>query len=179
VTQWHQFDAEDVLRCLESDPRQGLDETEAAARLVRFGPNEIVEQGRKSPWRMVWEQLTSVLVLILIAAAAISVALGDARDALAILAIVALNTLLGFVQEYRAEKAIQALRQMAVPRARVRRNAIHPSSAPTITPSTTPSGIRIQRSSSKVRRPPRGSIGPCTTIPPRPQRSGARVPRRP
>jgi Ca2+-transporting ATPase len=100
---------------------QGLSAAEAARRLARHGPNELIERGFKSPWLIVWEQLTATMVLVLVIASAISAVLGDYKDAVAIIAIVVLNTLLGFSQEYRAEKAMAALKKLAVPTVRVRR----------------------------------------------------------
>ena len=94
---------------------------QAGKRFSEYGPNELTERGGRTPLRILWEQLTATMVLILIAAAVVAAALGDVRDALAIFAIVMLYTLLGFVQEYRAEKAIAALKQMAVPLVRVTR----------------------------------------------------------
>ena len=91
------------------------------ARLSRYGPNELVERGGRSPWRILLEQLTGTLVLILIVAAVVSALVGDVKDAVAILAIVVLNAILGFVQEYRAEQAMAALKKLAVPLVRVRR----------------------------------------------------------
>jgi Ca2+-transporting ATPase len=107
---------------LNTHPEQGLSQTEAAARLETYGPNLLTERGGKSPWRIVWEQLTSVMVIVLIVAAVVSLALGDYKDAIVIGAIVVINTLLGFSQEYRAEKAMSALKRMTVPTVRVRRD---------------------------------------------------------
>ena len=80
------------------------------------------ERGVKSPWLILWEQLTGLMVVILIVAAVVSGVLGDWKDAIAILAIVVLNAVLGFSQEFRAEKAMAALKQLAVPTVRVRRD---------------------------------------------------------
>lgn len=118
---WHQMSVADALCRLNSDAEYGLDDATASARLAESGPNELVENGAK-PWhRMLWEQVTSVMVLILIGAAGLSLALGKWIEALSILAIVALFAILGFVQEYRAEQAIAALKKMAVPNVRVLR----------------------------------------------------------
>ncbi len=104
-----------------SSGTSGLTVEEASERLLRYGPNELEERLSKSPWRIWWEQLTASLVLILIAAAAISWWLGDNKDTIAILAIVFLNALLGFRQEYRAEKSMAALKKLAAPRVKLRR----------------------------------------------------------
>jgi Ca2+-transporting ATPase len=117
---WHEMSREAVLATLKTSI-QGLSAAEAARRLARHGPNELIERGLKSPWLIVWEQLTATMVLVLVIASAISAVLGDYKDAVAIIAIVVLNTLLGFSQEYRAEKAMAALKKLAVPTVRVRR----------------------------------------------------------
>ena len=115
---WHHLDAEAALEATDSGPA-GLEPAEAARRLERHGRNELVEKGATGPLRLLWEQLTAVMVLILIGAAALSLVLGKFLEAGAIGAIVVLFALLGFLQEYRAEKAIAALRRMAVPSVRV------------------------------------------------------------
>jgi Ca2+-transporting ATPase len=118
---WYQLETAEVLQRLGVHPEVGLDEAEARRRLEQGGPNELIERGQKSPWKILLEQLTGTMVLILIASAIISIFLGDLKDAIAILAIVVLNTLLGFTQEFRAEKAMAALKKMAAPHVRVRR----------------------------------------------------------
>ncbi|MFQ6057709.1 MAG: cation-translocating P-type ATPase [Anaerolineae bacterium] len=119
---WHRLKASEVLARLGSDGERGLSQAEAARRLMEHGPNELVERGLKSPWHILWEQLTAIMVVILIIAAVVSAALGDYKDAVAILGIVILNTILGFTQEYRAERAIAALKKLAVPTVKVRRD---------------------------------------------------------
>ena len=113
----------DVLLQLAVELSAGLHEEEAVRRLIENGSNEIRVTGTKSAWRLAWEQLTALMIVILILAAVISALLGDYLDAVTISAIVLLNALLGFVQEYRAERAIQSLRKHTVPVARVRRDA--------------------------------------------------------
>ena len=100
----------------------GLDSAEASRRLAEQGPNELTESGGVSPWRILWEQFTSTMALILTAAAVVSMGIGSFRDAATILAIVCLFATLGFVQEYRAERAMRALKRLAVPTVRVRRD---------------------------------------------------------
>lgn len=120
-TTWHTQNISSVLQTLETDTRQGLPAEEARRRLEQFGLNELEERGGKSPLRILWEQFTSTMVLILIAAAVISAFLGKPLETIAISAIVVLFGILGFVQEYRAERAIAALKQLAVPLVRVMR----------------------------------------------------------
>ena len=115
---WHRREVVSVLAELRGSPT-GLAATDASERLTRHGRNELVETGGTSPLRLLWEQLTAVMVLILIGASALSLVLGKLLEAGAIGLIVVLFALLGFVQEYRAEKAIAALRRMAVPTVRV------------------------------------------------------------
>jgi Ca2+-transporting ATPase len=114
----------EVTQRLGTDHAHGLTGDEAARRLADSGPNELVERGRKPAWRLLWEQLTAVMVLILIGAALLSLAMGKYLEAGAILAIVGLFAILGFIQEYRAEKAIAALKKLAVPAVRVYRNGV-------------------------------------------------------
>jgi Ca2+-transporting ATPase len=120
---WHTLPSTEVARALATDGLTGLSDAEAARRLTANGPNELVERGGRSPWRLLWEQLTAVMVLILIAAALLSLILGKYLEAGAIGAIVILFALLGFFQEYRAEKAIAALKKLAVPNVRVVRRS--------------------------------------------------------
>ena len=104
------------------DATHGLSTAEAQARRERYGWNELTESAKISPWRMFLGQFREVMVLVLIVAAVASAWLGEGLDAGVILAIVVINAVLGFVQEYRAEQAIAALRKMAAPNARVRRD---------------------------------------------------------
>jgi Ca2+-transporting ATPase len=122
VADWYRKETLDVVSLLSTSAEAGLPLAEAERRLSEQGPNELVERGLKSPWRILWEQLTGLMVVILIVAAVVSGALGDWKDAIAILAIVILNAILGFSQEFRAEKAMAALKQLAVPTVKVRRD---------------------------------------------------------
>ena len=118
---WHTQSVEDVLRHWSSS-EAGLTAAEAAERMQTHGPNELKERRGKGPLRMLWEQFTETMVLILIAAGVISAFLGKGTETAAILAIVTLFAVLGFIQEYRAERAMAALQQLAVPAVRVRRD---------------------------------------------------------
>jgi Ca2+-transporting ATPase len=119
---WHTTNADAVLEHWKVNPTTGLSIGEAQARLNQHGANELVERKLKSPLAILWEQLTNPLVLLLIFAALISAVLGKVDNVIAISAIVVLNAILGVVQEYRAEQAMAALKKMAAPLVRVRRN---------------------------------------------------------
>ncbi len=118
---WHTRSVENVVHELGVDLSQGLSDAEAGRRREQVGPNELVERGGKHPLKILWQQFTSTMVLILIAAAVVSGLLGKATETIAIAAIVVLFALLGFVQEYRAEQAMAALKKLAVPIVRVLR----------------------------------------------------------
>ena len=100
----------------------GLTSAAAAGRLSESGPNEISREVRKPAWRLLMAQFSSPVIWLLLAACVVSGALGEFVDAIAIGAIVILNALVGFFQEYRAESAVFALRSMTAPRARVIRD---------------------------------------------------------
>ena len=74
---WHTLAVSEALNNLQSDATNGLDQAEVARRLAEHGPNELVERGGKSPWHILWEQLTATMVIILIVAAVVSAAVGD------------------------------------------------------------------------------------------------------
>ena len=95
----------------------GLSGAEAARRLAHYGPNELQTSRRVSPWILLLQQFKNVLIIILLIATALSASLGHTVEAVAITVIVLFAVLLGFIQEYRAERAIEALRQMAAPTA--------------------------------------------------------------
>ena len=118
---WYELDSDVVATQLGTDPKNGLSASEAARRLIANGPNELVEVGARSVWAIVWEQVTATMVVILIVAAVVLAALRDYLDAGVILTIVVLNAVLGFYQEFRAERAIAALKKLAVPHVKVRR----------------------------------------------------------
>lgn len=118
---WHVKTVEETFTELESQPA-GLTQAQADERLRRFGPNEIQAAKRISAWEILLEQFKNILILILLAATALSLFLGHGVESIVIAIIVLFAVLLGFVQEYRAERAIEALREMAAPTASVLRD---------------------------------------------------------
>ncbi len=122
LTPWHSKDAAAALAELGSDAKVGLGSAEAAARLAAHGPNEVALEAGRGPLRMLAAQFADVMILVLVVAAIVSGVLGEIVDTVAILVIVLLNAAVGAGQEYRAQRAIAALRRMAAPRARVVRD---------------------------------------------------------
>ncbi len=119
--QLYQLDTKTVLLQLHSDALTGLTEQEAEKRLAQYGPNATQETGARHPVLMFLEQFKATMVLILIGAAVIAGLLGSVKDTIAIGVIVILFAIVGFVQEYRAEQAIAALKKLAVPLVRALR----------------------------------------------------------
>ncbi|MFQ4137518.1 cation-translocating P-type ATPase [Nodosilinea sp. PGN35] len=127
TTAWHTVGIDEALGQLESDADTGLSAQVVVARRQRYGPNELEEAGGRSAWRILLDQFTNIMLLMLIAVAVVSAVLSFRdqefpKDAIAIFAIVILNGVLGYLQESRAEKALAALKQMASPSVRVRRD---------------------------------------------------------
>ena len=122
MVQWHQISNSEAVSKQNSDQAHGLTAVEVQRRRTEIGPNELVERSAQSIWQILWAQLTSTLVLVLIIAGVISGFLGDLKDTVAILAIVVLNAILGVRQEYQAEQAVAALKKLAVPSVKVRRD---------------------------------------------------------
>ncbi len=118
---WHGIDLDDVAAWLGTSVESGLSDQEAARRLAQYGPNEIQAARSVALWRLLLEQFKNVMILILLTAVGLSAVLGHATEALVISVIVLFAALLGFAQEYRAERALEALRQMAAPTATVLR----------------------------------------------------------
>jgi Ca2+-transporting ATPase len=111
---WHALPFDAVLSALSS-ARLGLTKDEVARRLERDGPNEIEAAAHVSPWKILLEQFKNVLIVILLVATVASAFLGHGVETIAIAIIVMFAVVLGFIQEYRAERAIEALREMAAP----------------------------------------------------------------
>lgn len=120
-TRWHTLAVDESLARLNSGPR-GLSSDEVAKRLQEFGPNELQSNDRISPWSILLEQFKNVLIIILLLATALSAFLGHGVEAIAITVIVLFAVILGFIQEFRAERAIEALRELAAPAATVIRD---------------------------------------------------------
>jgi P-type Ca2+ transporter type 2C len=118
---WYRLKAEEVFEKTKSGDK-GLSDEEARHRLHKHGPNELQEAKKKSIAVMLLMQFKDVMILILLAAAIVSGIIGDVTDTIVILIIVLLNAVIGFLQEYRAEKAMEALKQMAIVQANVFRN---------------------------------------------------------
>ncbi len=122
MSDWYKLETTKVSQVLGVNVEQGMSAGEAARRLAEYGPNLLVERGKRSAWGILWEQLSAVMVVILIFAAVLSGVLGALKDTIAIAAIVVLYVLLGFIQEYRAEKAMAALKKLTVPVVKVFRS---------------------------------------------------------
>lgn len=118
---WHKTDIDDIFDSLGSS-KEGLSTEEAQKRLQEYGPNELKEKEKRTPVMIFLDQFKDFMIIVLIAAAIISGIIGEATDTIAIIVIVILNAVIGFVQEYRAEKAMAALKKMAAPFAEVTRN---------------------------------------------------------
>ncbi|MBI4210916.1 MAG: cation-transporting P-type ATPase [Candidatus Diapherotrites archaeon] len=119
---WHAMPVKEAIKELAGDSDSGLTEQEAAKRLAEHGRNEISSGKKVSAARLFAEQFTSPLVMILIAASAVSFAFGKGIDGVLIIAIVIANGVFGFVQNYNAEKSIEALRSIGTPKALVLRS---------------------------------------------------------
>ena len=116
--------AEVVVADVSGNAREGLSRNEARARLERDGPNALVEGHRRGPGPILLAQFTDFMIVVLLMAAVVAGLLGDLADTLVIVTIVVLNAAIGFTQEYRAERAIAALKSLAAPRARIIRDGL-------------------------------------------------------
>ena len=119
LAEWHAREPDSVAEELETSASVGLDEAEAALRLSAYGPNELEAAPGVRWWRLLLEQFENVLILILLVGAGLSAVLGHQTEAIVISVIVVFAALLGFLQEYRAERALEALRELAAPTATV------------------------------------------------------------
>ncbi|MDI6847108.1 MAG: cation-translocating P-type ATPase [Candidatus Bathyarchaeia archaeon] len=118
---WHSMKVNEVLQALNAKI-EGLSQEEAQKRLQEFGPNELKKEKRKSPVKLFFEQFTDILIITLLIATVLSFAVGEVYDGIVIIAIVMACAVLGFTQEYKAEKALEALKKMTAPTATVLRD---------------------------------------------------------
>lgn len=119
---WHALSREQVLEKLDSGLDKGLSTQEAANRQEKYGPNQLAEGKKTTFWQMVYAQLNNFVIIMLMVAAVISAIVGEPVDSAAIVAIVVLNTIMGVVQESRAQDELEALKKMASPEAQVLRD---------------------------------------------------------
>jgi len=109
---WHLIPLSEITEKLETTP-EGITTESAAKRIAEYGKNQIADKKKKTVWKMILHQLQDFMILILLAAAIVSGILGDVVDTVVILIIILLNAIVGFIQEYRADKAMEALKKMA------------------------------------------------------------------
>ncbi len=121
---WHSRSVEDAFRLIDSSPA-GLSESEAKARLDETGPNEIPDARRRTPIGILWGQLRSPLLFVLMVAMVITIVLEHFFDTAVIAIAISVNVVIGFMQEYHAERALDSLRRMNAPKAVVLRNGVH------------------------------------------------------
>jgi len=121
TSKWYNLKAVEAIGALKSDSN-GLSQDEVQKRLAEFGPNELIKKEKISPWVIFLEQFKSFLIVILLIAVVLSAVVGEVADAVLIAIIVIFAAGLGFVQEYRAERAMEALKKMAAPTASVLRD---------------------------------------------------------
>jgi Ca2+-transporting ATPase len=122
MSNWFNYSSEQVIKALATNLTHGLTSFEARRRLEEVGHNQLNAVLKISPWRIFFSQFTDFMVLVLIGAAIVSGIIGEKEDALTIIAIIIINALLGFFQEYRAEKSLEALKELTSPLAYVRRD---------------------------------------------------------
>jgi Ca2+-transporting ATPase len=119
---WFSKSREEVIEELAIIPDKGLSSEEAEMRLEKYGPNKLKGKPKKSLISLFFAQLKDMLIYVLLGAAAITIVIGEYVDAIVILIVVILNAVIGVVQEYKAEKAIEALQQMTTPKSLVKRD---------------------------------------------------------
>lgn len=120
--QWYQMTAEDILRTQQIEPSKGLSSEEAERRMAEHGRNELSEGKKISPISLLLNQFKDFMVLVLMGATLISGLLGEYLDAITIIAIIIMNGILGFIQEFRAERSLRALKELSAPNAKVLRD---------------------------------------------------------
>lgn len=121
---WHALEVETVVDQLKLDVASGLASAEVELRLQAFGPNQLAQKKPRPAWLKFLDQFNSLLIVILVGAAILAGAVGDLKDTVVIALVVLINAVLGFVQEYRADAALAALKQMLTPVVRARRDGL-------------------------------------------------------
>jgi P-type Ca2+ transporter type 2C len=133
-TPWHTLSADRTLSQLSVTADQGLTSTEAASRLAQYGKNELVAAAGRSNWQILLDQFTNIMLIMLMFVAVVSgvmdiwgMSQGDFKgfpfkDTIAIMSVVILNGIMGYLQESKAEEALAALKQLASPQVKVRRD---------------------------------------------------------
>ena len=119
---WHAMDAAAVVAQVATDPQRGLSEDEARGRLIRYGPNRLAERPPPHPLLRLARQFHHLLIYVLLGAAGVTALLGEWVDSGVIVAVVMLNAVVGFIQEGKAERSLQAIRHLLAPRAQVLRD---------------------------------------------------------
>jgi Ca2+-transporting ATPase len=121
---WHSLGAQAACADFGVDPQHGLSAATAAKRLAEQGSNALAERARRPAWRLFVDQFRDFMIVVLVAAGLIAGIVGEPQDSAAIVVIVVLNGVIGFVQELRAERAIDALRRLAAAHAQVQRDGV-------------------------------------------------------
>ena len=121
-TAWHALEPDDVVEQLGTDPRDGLSETDAQARLGRFGPNELGQDEPRTNLDILLSQFKSPLIYILLVAFVVTILIDEYTDAAVIAAVLVINAIIGFIQERKADRSVHALMELAAPRSSVVRD---------------------------------------------------------
>src|SRR3990167_11221371 len=118
---WYQLHVKEIMQKLRTS-EEGLNDNEVSKRLQRYGLNKLVEEEKIGRLKILFHQFTSPLIYILLVAAVVTSLLKEYIDTSVIMAVVVLNAVIGYIQEYKAEKGVRALKKMLIPGARVLRN---------------------------------------------------------
>ncbi|HGE69949.1 TPA: cation-translocating P-type ATPase, partial [Candidatus Poribacteria bacterium] len=122
---WWQLDIQEIISSLETDLTNGLSSSEAEDRLEKYGPNQLKEKKKQTALDIFLDQFRDFIIWVLIGASIVSGFIGEWVDAIAIIAIVILNSIMGFIQQYRAEKSLAVLRKLSSPTSKVIRDGQH------------------------------------------------------
>ncbi|WP_010235784.1 calcium-transporting P-type ATPase, PMR1-type [Clostridium arbusti] len=119
---WFDKTSEEVLKELDTNPNEGLSSEEAKKRLEKYGENKLSSKSKKTIFQIFFSQLKDPMIFILIAAAIISAFMGEISDSIIILVVIFINGIVGTIQEFRSEKAMEALKELSTPKAVVKRD---------------------------------------------------------